>query len=347
MSARRLALPDVARALAIAAVVLQHAGQQLMWYLPHTQTANDACWHITTFVLAWHMPVFFGVSGYLFGLTCHDERGVCRWHKLWRNVARLAALYLLWSVLQWLAARLTGGAKSNPDGHNELSGILLHPIAHLWFLHTLTAFLLFFAAFLALARRLSRPGLLLPLFMLADVAAIASQCCDDLQVYQLPTHHAWAFYAGALCSNRFGQVNLSWWPALRRRPWIVIALGLAAGYALRLTLPFCLRPLWEVPLTLAMLLLAAQLAQATTALVEALTRLGRLTLEVYLLHFYVLVPTRILLDRLLGDPAGEMTLAPSMAVVLLLWAIALGGALVAVAALRKCRLYPLLFLRRP
>lgn len=140
---QRIALLDYAKGIGIFLVVLGHT---LRGLVANGFEANTVTQAIDQWIYAFHMPLFFFLSGYL------AERSVSKPLSalLSSKLRAIAYPYVLWSVIQETLRHLAG-ISNQPLSH--LWRIIYLPILQFWFLYVLFAIWLFYV----LLRRLNVP----------------------------------------------------------------------------------------------------------------------------------------------------------------------------------------------
>ena len=112
------------------------------------------------FIYAWHMPLFFMASGYLYEMTW-NERPPCNiFVRIREKFFDMFILYILFSLLFW-GAKYVAASRVQMNhivSIEELSRIFVQPLSYLWFLYVL---IILFAAVPLLARYISDRRILL------------------------------------------------------------------------------------------------------------------------------------------------------------------------------------------
>lgn len=137
----RNSLVDRAKGFGIVLVVIGHAiGGVLNDHLTSAHLFESSMRLIYSF----HMPLFFGISGYVFSLSYKKNSF---FDDLRPKIYTVAYPYFLWSIVYVLLASFFGKSQ---EGANLVS-IFWAPVGHFWFLHTLFIlyfiFILFFHVF--------------------------------------------------------------------------------------------------------------------------------------------------------------------------------------------------------
>lgn len=312
----RLRWIDAARGAGIALVV---AGHVLGALVTSGLVARDGFAQAQVdFLYAFHMPLFFVLSGLL---APRASRG-----RLPGAVAAKART-LLWPYLLWSGLLIALHAAASPvANHPVAAGAILQvawqPVQHLWFLYVLLL--------LSLGWTLLTAAGLRPLALLA-AATVAHFLPGRADLgawgsgYLIATHAVWfaaGATAGAGAATEFA----------RRVPRPVAAsLLLLAAVAVASTAGWTTAPPGNLPSDLAAL--AAAMAGATAVIllasraasaaepgmaVQALVALGRSSLAIYLLHPLVAAAVRVLLLRTAGlrEPALHFAVETALGLLL-------------------------------
>jgi fucose 4-O-acetylase-like acetyltransferase len=275
---------DVAKGMGILLVVVGHALRGLQ----NVQLLAPTGWsHILdAWIYSFHMPLFFLLSGFFI------ERSVQKpLTKALKDRAKTILWpYLVWSLLQTLIQIRMANYTSSRTDWSSLLQILWKPVMQFWFLYVL---MLLSVLWLGLRRCKLPTWTLLALAWLLHITFGESYGWAMWDLVRI--HGAW-FATGALLgaspqvSNRMKHSS----PALR---WVGIVIGfsittLGAIFQTESLLQF--NALWAVPGVLATLLLALSL-DAKHSVARILSRLGVLSLEIFLVHTLASATVRALL----------------------------------------------------
>ena len=156
----RLSWIDEIKGAAIISVVLGHAA---MWIDRGNYFDAYIGEYIFDILYAFHMPLFFMISGYLYEMTWNESGRAFSYKKIENKFMNLFSIYILFSVLWWMPKYITGFfvALKTPMTLSNLLLIFISPIQHMWFLWVLS--ILFFVIPL-LMKWLNHRGILLGIF---------------------------------------------------------------------------------------------------------------------------------------------------------------------------------------
>ena len=215
----RLAWVDVAKGTAITLVVIGHVWRGL--YLKGLIDA-DRFHGLDSVIYAFHMPLFFMISGFFFFRCAGD---VALHTRILDVTKRLLVPLIAWTYIflavRWLFSDFTN---SRPD-ITSLFVLPIPGILHFWFLWALWSMQIGFLLLAALLPgRLHDKGLALAALLLASLAwAYASDL--PFQAYFLPTYtHAIFFAGGAVFYRMIERVRISW-PGMAGAGVIFVGLG--------------------------------------------------------------------------------------------------------------------------
>jgi fucose 4-O-acetylase-like acetyltransferase len=263
---------DGAKGVMIVLVVFGHA-----WRGLHSAglIAPDLFAAVDARIYAFHMPVFFALSGWFF-LPSLERQSV-------PGFLRRRALRLFWPMVLWtyvfLGTKVLAGSFANsPAGLADLMVSPVPGVAHFWFLWAL---LLLNLAFLAVKPAI-RDGRV-PGWLFGGLALVVA----GLQVLPLPGGLAgWIgnavanapFFLLGLVAGQYGA-RLAIGPGLRLLAAAIFGAGLAAWPALSASGPDLI---WSLILTVSALVLLS--CPAPAPLARAFTALGAASMAIYLAH---------------------------------------------------------------
>ncbi len=88
-------------------------------------------------VYAFHMPLFFMISGFLFSLSYIDGEGAPRKSRVTLQIGNIAVIYVVWSLLLGSLKMLFSGSVNNAVRLSDLLWIPLKAIGPYWYLYVL------------------------------------------------------------------------------------------------------------------------------------------------------------------------------------------------------------------
>jgi len=275
---------DTARGLGIILVVYGHVlrGQHHAGLLAWTQTValQDRA------IYAFHMPLFFLLSGLFAGASARSGREFIR-----RRLITIVYPYILWSVVQTI---LTMGAGHFANGHYRLSDLAqigIDPIGQFWFLYVL--------AMLQLLLLLPRP-----LFFLLVPVAIAAFVAYGNGPLILRAAWFLPFFAAGVALGRSGldATLQSWRGAIA---WLVGgAIAFAALFAAMPLPGGVATALVHYALASAGIVAVLGLARLLDSRVALLPALGAASLAIFVLHVICGAAIRAGLERIgVSQPA--------------------------------------------
>jgi fucose 4-O-acetylase-like acetyltransferase len=273
VAATRESWIDVAKGWGILLVVLGHAlrGLQNVQLLP-TEGWSHA---LDAWIYSFHMPLFFLLSGFFMEKAV--QRPLDR--ALKDRAKTLLWPYLVWSVLQTLVQIRMSRYTSSSYDWTAMIGILWKPVMQFWFLYVL---LLLSLLWLGL-RRAGVPAL--GLLAIALILHLTQEGSGLWAMWDLVRIHGVWFAAGAVLGVMPQLVDKlrSASPTSRLA---ILTLGFALTAWGAVTGPDALlrsNILWAFPGVLASLALAMTLPESWR-LTRGLAWIGRLSLEIYLVH---------------------------------------------------------------
>ena len=307
MSARpREGWIDIAKGIAIILVVLYHAAVCANF----VDLAGP--WQPLGLLLAsFRMPLFFFTAGVFAAKAIgFDFRDLFR-----RRVARLLWIYLVWSVVFFVVFQFAPDvSQSHPPRVSELLAIPVWPNESTWFVYALALFFLLGW----LMRRWPVWTQFLPPLVLAvafgtNWVSSGSDAVDRMGMY-------WICFVAAVHGGpwvRRQAPRIRFWHLLVATALFGIAMQVVYRNAAVISLPFT-RLITNL-LAISVGVIAAVLL-SRRAHVDWLRRLGRNTLQVYLLHFYPILFACALLAPVAGRLEKWTLLIPPALTVLGLFA---------------------------
>lgn len=320
----RIAWIDIARGLAIIAVVVFHAALKLR------SVEGAGLWEPLVLMLeTFRMPAFFFVSGLVSASVLTRPSRTIWIHR----IAFFAYLYVLWAVLQTVILAATNGGLTSKMWL-ELSGLLVRPHDSLWFLYALVVFTAFVwamrttPAWVPLATSFAVSILFLSNLVLTGPVTFIPMPWMKLGSYTF-------FFV-------VGVYMRSWVLDHAARVGALSAVALIGAYVV-IAPAWYVTPVRDLAITRGLVSVLGVAAGLALAVLLARARgfrwlehLGRNTLPIYVLHLLVIVPTVRVLEAA-GYMAGRveaLALAPLLAAV---------SIVVSLAAYRALRRVPGLF----
>ena len=143
-NSKRIAYIDALKGFAILCVVLGHIASGSLWD-PFTQTTYFFLYNI---IYSFHMPLFILLSGETFYRAyCSSKYENGQKKRIGLQIARLSILYFLWSLILGLSRLLFAEAVNTPAAWTDIILIPVKSIQLLWYIFVLIIFYLFFGIF--------------------------------------------------------------------------------------------------------------------------------------------------------------------------------------------------------
>lgn len=287
--------PDIAKGIGIALVVYGHVARGLF----NAGIPLDPIWfqRIDSFIYAFHMPLFFWVSGYLYFFSIQKK---CSFEVLKDKLKTVAYLYVVWSLLHGL---IEVWMSQYTNGHLALRDVLAlwQPRAHFWFLYVL--FLVF--AIATLVYRFKNGLVTLVALLVSILWHQEPGVFGD--GYPLVLVSLWFVYFAA------GVAMAQFKPMVFRQAGLVLP-ALLAALALGSNWPL----LWASVGVVSVLALSRWMDERVNGPAKsALIYLGQLSLPIYLLHVLAGSGLRIVLQKFVGVQNLGVHLIAGMALALL------------------------------
>ncbi|MCM1303068.1 MAG: acyltransferase [Lachnospiraceae bacterium] len=269
---------DICKGIGIILVVLGHIvkgyGAANLF-----ETYHKAMIKTDRIIYAFHMPLFFLISGYVFQMVyCTAEE---RLDKLKIQILDWGGVFALFSIFQWCAKRLAGAVVNSQYDLKHLLLFWLEPMSPYWYLWVL---ILFYGIFYILRNQKVHWCI---------VACLVGSCISryipswdglkQLLLYMFP------FYIG-MCFKKYDLYEKA------RNGIFHLITVLAAIFALAVVGIYEIE-LLEIPLVgivISTLIGVAVICSIRDLKVEctAISILGRYSLEVYVMHCFITAPVR-------------------------------------------------------
>jgi len=278
--------PDIAKGIGIVLVVYGHVARGVE--KAGLRIEKPFFEMVDALIYAFHMPLFFFVSGYLFWGSV-NSRGVRS--VLPVRLGLLLWLYLIWSVghgsIEVLLAHLTNGGLR----WTEVFSLWL-PRAHFWYLYTLALLILVASAFGWIPERYRAMALFAVGTVFFAMPGLGTSVYPLLAVGWFLVYFAAGFL---LAAHRF-RSQKSRHALITYIYWLALGMGMVALMAPNL--------LSKLAAAFTGIALVCAIAVALTQYSRKLSRwfafLGSIALPIYLAHILAGSGTRILLQKFLG-----------------------------------------------
>lgn len=305
VNVKRIYWADTLKGLLIVLVVLGHA------ITNYTSVAQVPFWNkLCDAIYAFHMPAFFVISGYLHAISGKDQNShnVVR-----RKILSLGIPMVIFSTLYWfvkfVAAQFGGGIIMNPQGISTLLLMFINPIGEYWFLYAL---LLITVADIYFNKAKMRLGVQVAIWFVLLLAV--NYIPKELPFFWesiVPRvfKHGFYFLMGKLIFVKIEKY-------LKRPPVIagvatVAVVSWICWYAVDGFTQYALPKLILAGATT--LLLIIILSGCGSSLIG---RLGKASLDVYLLHPYFIVACKMILTRFIPNAGLYFILSTAISIAL-------------------------------
>lgn len=291
---------DWSKGFAILCVVLGHVVESAPMY------AQEGWMQILhTVIYAFHMPLFFFLSGCAWGLP-KKQAGRERIRHEFTGILEILILYVFWSFVMYVGKSMLPGVANVVYDKSFVYCLLFAPVDPYWYLVVLG---LYRGAFLLMKNRRAQRGAILAGGLLSAVLPLIQDASDSWEYRYLWRigYHLVFFGGGVLAVYWLPQIQALWNKGKTR---LTLLCGvLSAGL-------FCLRP-FEQQLPFLKPLMAWALIVVTICVVSLVTevlhgrrslflKLGGASLYIYVLHNYFTVAFRVVYNRLGLQATGLM-----------------------------------------
>ena len=320
---KRIRYIDSIKGFAVICVVIGHVANGYLGY----RNADIVYYNIFNVLYAFHMPLFFAVSGFLFGRAYSSDEGI-RKEKIKAQITNLICIYLLHSLLLGVSKMIFSQYTNNRVTAIDLIQIPIKPLELFWYLFVLIIYYFVFSREMIMRLKSA------VIFFAAFVLGAISTWLPEYLVFDLKRalYYLLFFYLGIIL-NKKEEILEKKRLAFLLFPCIIL-----------LYIMF-----WNQKIKLNSILLVSQALGFTCSLFvfcvfkqyrilgenRFLRFIGRYGLEIYLLHTYILTAFRALLKQLNINSIPIILLVSSLAGVFIPIAIA--------AISKKLHIYDFLF----
>lgn len=182
----RLTWIDSLKGFAILCVVIGHVADGYIeaGSFPDSLSIEFFVWQM---LYAFHMPLFFIVSGFIFSKAYGNPDGSVKTAKLRTQLLDIAAVYIIFSFVLCAFKVLFSGHVNSPLGFADLLGIWKSPISPYWYLYVLAAFYILSAPLLKSSQSLFAGSLVVALAvsLASGWLRLPSQFCLNMMAFLL------------------------------------------------------------------------------------------------------------------------------------------------------------------
>ncbi|SCY42548.1 Fucose 4-O-acetylase [Butyrivibrio sp. INlla14] len=308
----RLDYIDCVRGIAIFLVVFAHIAERYMKFdsYPEYYSLYELVYKIT---YAFHMPLLMMISGYVYCYVFFSEKRV-REVKLKNHVLDLGILYFLMSFLAFFSKIIFSNDVLEPISFDSILYIFIKPIGHLWYLHVLIV-LYFINIYLVKLTNVYKSTVFIVAFVLLCMFSdfvprdtMIASLLARIMKYELyfyigivmkeePEHFLlrksliYLYFIASVITLYFAMAQTER-PDNQRFIHVIMAVGLSLGI-----IYFCK---WY-----------------SIGNVGVFRKLGLISLEIYLLHQYLITLLRLLLSRICSNGIISLFLNVTITLVLI------------------------------
>jgi fucose 4-O-acetylase-like acetyltransferase len=296
---RRVTWVDTAKGFGIILVVLGHTLRGLV--SSDIMSWTPAARFVDTWIYAFHMPLFFFLSG-LFLFRSNSKS----WVEFASDKLRTIAYpYFVWSVITGMIKAALGSMTNNPRGLSDLRLIVFQPIEQFWFLYVLFLLSIVMGSLLKLGIG-PRALLLLAVLIYPGVLPIS---LGGWGVLELSRGFAIYLALGAIVGSgrvfrTISEIRVGWLAVIAVGGLLIPSLGALAEQIDQAAI----KPILALTGTAAVVALAILSEKAR---IDALIRfLGRYSLEIFVVHTIASAAVRIALQKFahVTAPAPQLVL---------------------------------------
>ena len=162
-TANRITYIDTLKGLAIILVILGHIANGYMW----DEGVNKAYFYVYNIIYSFHMPLFILLSGFTF-YTAYCKKNSVQIGRIGKQILNLSILYVFWSLVLGVFKMIFSSMVNNPITAINLLMIPVKPIQLYWYLFIL---IVFYAIFGFLLKKRISMWLILVLTLCLSIAS--------------------------------------------------------------------------------------------------------------------------------------------------------------------------------
>ena len=289
---KRLAWLDSIKGFAIIMVVLGHiaSGYIQAGLYPENSGVMVLMYNFT---YAFHMPLFFVLSGFSFGFAYVYESYVLKKDRIKAQLINIIMLYFLWSIIQWATKMLMSDYVNNEYTLTDLLWMPLKAMAPYWYLYVLA--FCYLLTYFFIRKKIKIKYLLAFSFVLCLLHTWIEKMCG--LTIMMTSSYYFFFILGLFVSKSKTLTDF-----LKKYINIIplLIIGVAIGLIFSFTKDY--RIGWsDIPLIGSIMALALSLAfigAAQRFAVPLLETVGRYSLEIFLLNSFITAANRKILPAL-------------------------------------------------
>lgn len=263
-------------------------------------------------IYAFHMPLFFAISGFVFSLAYSGQGRYAGKKRICIQLGNIAVIYLLWNLLLGGLKIVFTDSVSNPVRPTDLLWIPLKAIGLYWYLYVL--FLCYLTAMLLVRKHNARRN------YVVYAAALILCLCKHIILPLLPEYTAFLFfeYGSFFFLGVFLQQDPRVLAGIAKPAGFLLCGGAGIGMAV-----FFLSgsddarnwgsiDYWGVIMASALSMSVLGLAKwcAGKRISKVLAPIGRYSLEIYLIHTFVIAADRTILPMIgVADFAASLCIS--------------------------------------
>ena len=279
--------------MAIILVVIQHSCGSLYNSGIHT---NGSLPIIITIIGTFHMALFMFLSGFVFALA-YCRRGIVKTEKFKMQFENLCLLYIEFSLLRYVFKTFFNDQVNNSIDKFSILKIPFQAIDELWFLYALIV--LYLITYIAMKNTQN-----IKIMMLICLISLVYRILGVKAPWSFDRvcHYA-LFFVGGVMAEQLGVLEGQKYNYSKVRPSLLVVSVFTCVFLLFVlsesSIIYNITSIF-VAVIMCMLLLNIGFAieRSTTFIGGVLRKLGRHTLEIYLIHVYCTAGLRVLIRKL-------------------------------------------------
>lgn len=310
--AQRIEWIDALKGFAILSVVLGHV---LLGYgenYAFETSINNTILSVMDWIYAWHMPLFFAISGYTFHLAYvieNKKQVEIKGEKIKKQIINLFGIYLLFQIALCVLKTVFSTFVDNSMTFSDLVGNIIIPNTLMWYIWVLIIYYVLFSFLIPMKISSNRFFLIITFFLAIAILATDEKFGWGLALKNL-VHNLFYFAIGTkelIGYNRKIRVEIT--------SFLCILASIIFLITKSMNYPVLSAALSEI-IAITAILSIFYLFEERNVKNSILVRLGKKSLVIYLLHTYFVTAFKVLFIR--GELCNTYSVLP---IILVTWIV--------------------------
>jgi len=247
---------------------------------------------IKSVIYAFHMPLFFIISGYTLNLAYIDENNSFKTKRFFRQATNIMLIYVMWALMLWVVKMMFSKYVNDVYGVSDLIEMFITPLGNYWYLHAL--FILYLIVFIFKFNKTNKTITVLIMMLFSVLVLFFNEMYGlHVTVYKTAYHLAFFYIGMYLCRYR---------EKLESKPaFIVSLLFTVAAWIVYATTDFPVlsnfvtRPVLALSMSYIFIFIFKTMSRFK---LKFLNTCGKYCIYIYLIHPFITAGNRVILPKL-------------------------------------------------